>query len=196
MSFLINDHQSLIRNFLSCPDLLIRVSSDWSSRSENYRQKIRSSLSHETGEDCHSLTGPPKLRGYHASIAHCPIAGGYVAQKRPAYKIGFDLEDRERLTRQLIERVSTPEEIAQAPAHETLWVAKEAAFKCLAADLGIKTIAELVIKDWTNPKGPLLGFSVRLLSASGKASGKALGRGMVFQDFRLIAGIFRSTSQT
>lgn len=69
-----------------------------------------------------------KNPGAFSSVSHTLSEGGFALSADP---IGFDIEVTARVTKEIVARISTPEELALAPNFASLWCAKEAAFKAL-----------------------------------------------------------------
>lgn len=111
------------------------VRSEWGSQNTNHRMLIRKGLLEylkrdhpaEIEDSIWDLESPPVLKSLKVSISHCHGLGGFVVCSR---SIGFDVEEKSRLTPKLVERISNPAEMKLAPHHELLWTAKEAVFKC------------------------------------------------------------------
>jgi len=99
------------------------------------------------------LTKRPIVLGVGLSISHCQSFGGY-AVKFSGEPLGFDIEVSSRVSKKLVSRISSEEEVAESPSFAHLWVAKEAFFKCLDSDRQ-KSLAfsSLRILDWTAGEG-------------------------------------------
>lgn len=80
---------------------------------------------------------------FYNSISHTQNQGIFVTSNSP---IGIDLEITTRITRKLIERISTFQEIALTPDLEVLWSIKEASFKALPMAQQTKTISSIEIQ--------------------------------------------------
>jgi hypothetical protein len=83
----------------------------------------------------------PIIKGYSISIAHCPKRGGFAFTHFP-WQVGMDLEVPERVTAQIIERVSRPEERAALTDPAALWTAKEAGFKTFSKIGGLSQLIQ------------------------------------------------------
>ncbi len=69
-----------------------------------------------------------KNSGAFSSVSHASPDGGFALS---AYPVGFDIEVTARVTKTIVARISTSEELELAPDFASLWCAKEAAFKAL-----------------------------------------------------------------
>lgn len=109
----------------------------WNSKNTNHRQNIRNFLgtefsSHFSREQLaklNNLNWLPEASDGFLSISHCSLFGGFVFSK---HQVGFDIEERKRISPQLLNRVCSATEIQECPHTEFLWVAKEAGFKALS----------------------------------------------------------------
>ena len=68
------------------------------------------------------------------SVSHCPVLGGFVFSFNKKISLGLDMEQSHRVSLSVINRISTREEVKQAPARSLLWTAKEAVFKCVTSE--------------------------------------------------------------
>ena len=66
------------------------------------------------------------------SISHCDHLGAFLFTFNWKTSIGFDVEQRQRITEKLVGRISSKKEIQQSPSPSLLWTAKEAGLKCLS----------------------------------------------------------------
>ena len=100
------------------------------------------------------------------SVSHCPVAGGFVFSFNKKISLGLDMEQSHRVSLPVISRISTREEIRQAPARSLLWTAKEAVFKCVTSE---KTdhknllLKDMLISKWKqkDPENRLFQFQVK-----------------------------------
>lgn len=92
------------------------------------------------------LKEPPRPFHWSVSVSHCPSLGGWIAAPRPA-QIGFDVELKSRIQLDIVQRVSTSDELERAPEASFLWVAKEAFFKALE-DEQPQVLSQVTILDW------------------------------------------------
>ncbi len=146
------------RQILNCPDLILRMRSEWGAKQPNYRESLRQGIVKELAgsqegqgmvRDHHrllDLSELPSLEGHYISISHGQDLGGFVATTKGP--VGFDLEITKRVTKVAMERVASREEIQQAPSAASLWVAKEAAFKALRWDSQPTTISQIETTGW------------------------------------------------
>lgn len=132
-------------------------SEQWSAGQQSYRSLLRQSiaqtlnLNESQSKIVNNLEQPPQLKEWSVSISHCPIWGGWLAVPRPA-QIGFDIELLKRLRPEVIERISTQEELKNAPDRRLIWGAKEAFYKALEKKQP-PTILDLKIENW-NKQAP------------------------------------------
>lgn len=85
------------------------------------------------------------------SISHCKNYGVFACSPRENNDhqfIGVDLEINVRVTKEIINRVSTPVEVFDAPSAVQLWTAKEASFKSLIENK-TQLLSDLLIHSWT-----------------------------------------------
>jgi len=129
---------------LKTPFAEVFLSSDWSSSQPKYRDEIRIELYKKTRNAEHlDLTKIPKSDNFFVSISHCKSLGGYALNlKEP---IGFDVEQKNRLSTETIERISSDEERAlfNAEFQNYLWPIKEATFKRFEGGLDVITDVKL-----------------------------------------------------
>lgn len=126
---------------------------DWSGQTKENRLKIRESVSDSLGdltesdiEDIGDLTEHPRPHLWCVSISHTLDGGGWMAIRRPL-QVGWDVEMKERIRLNIVERVSSLEEVNAAPAPALLWCAKEAFYKALE-DEQPGTVVQLHISSW------------------------------------------------
>ncbi len=135
----------LIKGQLALPDLIIDIRKEWGAHTKRYRNEIRAGILHslklhEPFKPFHvdenvrgkvmDLERPIQVDGLSVSISHCQEAGGFALNLGPT-QIGLDIEVYDRVVRSVAERVSTANEIHEAPSPAHLWAAKEATFKSL-----------------------------------------------------------------
>jgi phosphopantetheinyl transferase (holo-ACP synthase) len=129
-----------------------------------------------------NLDQPPQVSGVHLSISHNNHLGGFVISDCAA---GFDIEDRNRINKNIIQRVSSEDEIKKAPFSLALWGAKEAAWKALQQTTRTtfkpQLISEIEITNWNVIKASQVEtFEVKNLIISEDSSPPpAHGRGCV-----------------
>lgn len=138
-------------------DIEIHLCSSWGSREAGYREKIRAGIAEYalqtgfgTAEELSKLSNLQQLpvlpRG-RVSVSHCPTVGGF-AVSRTARRLGFDIELIDRPLTSHLNRVSTTDEVAQAPNVALLWTAKEAAYKALSDIDPEFYLRDIEVADW------------------------------------------------
>ncbi len=179
-------------------ELILNIQSYWNSLVENHRRLIRLDLYNQLKQFKHPIPSPsnilnlnshPTTPHFSISISHCPLAGGYALVPKP-YQIGIDIEDSNRLTESVINRISTADERQASPSMCALWVAKEASFKVIQNDLNLKTFSKVKITQWVNIKKNQFMFEI--LSPS-KHHSKPL-KGLVIQENNLYFCLFLTKS--
>lgn len=163
-----------------CPGITGRGSDLWGAKHPGYRDLIRSSIAEtlEVPESVRDLKQPPRSQRWSISISHASHFGGWVASPLPL-RIGFDVEEGRRISQAVIERMSSPQEIAECPTPAFLWCAKEAYFKALAQDQP-QAITQLNIGNWQELGDGFFSFS---------ASPHKPGRGWVLNAMPFMYGI-------
>ena len=86
------------------------------------------------------------------SISHCHHLGAFLFSFDSSISIGFDMEDQHRITKKLIHRISSKQEINQAPSPSFLWTAKEASLKCLSNNQSPLLLSDCLISHWKKEK--------------------------------------------
>ena len=76
---------------------------------------------------------PPQIPNVAISISHCQTWAGFIFKLAPDISLGFDIEQKFRITKKLVNRISHKEEVECAPSCAFLWGAKEATFKAVPA---------------------------------------------------------------
>lgn len=192
-----SDHAQAISSALRCPSLEIVLNPKWGAGSrrstddQEYRYEIRRGLLDRLLALGHSvsaletaslldLSRPPRIEGWHISVSHCTEIGGFALARASQADagLGFDVETESRVRPALVARVSSPEELRQAPSPACLWAAKESLFKAL--DGAVKLVSELTISSWQplSVQGAWLFFD------------GIAGQGVVFQKSGVIFSIF------
>lgn len=108
----------------------LHLDSKWASTYSDHRINIRKHLYKKTKiKSVLDLQQIPKLSEGFVSISHCPVLGGFALHRQT---IGLDLEQKQRLSLSLIQRVSEDEEIKLFPvdAFQGIWTVKESVYKC------------------------------------------------------------------
>lgn len=137
--------------------------SGWGSESEGHRQEIRlnlqNALAKAGAQDLEQITDlrkAPRISDFSISISHTKGFGAWLACERPN-RIGFDIENAARISREVCARVCSETEMSAAPRFEFLWCAKEAYFKALEKDQPA-IITPLRISNWEKQKEGLFAF--------------------------------------
>ncbi len=144
--------------------LFFACTEEWGSDSSDYRQQLRARLVDEArrmgnltegeAETWLDLSRPPQANQIFCSISHTRRLGGFVLSRVP---VGFDIEALGRVSKRVVDRISTPVEVLNAPDGESLWVAKEAVFKCLQGKHQPTVLSEIHISTWEpTPQGAFL----------------------------------------
>lgn len=126
----------------------------------------------------------PNLPWASQSISHCKTMGGWMATSQ-RFGMGFDLEERSRLSLKLISRIATPTEISESPDALFLWSAKEASFKSLSRRNQPQIFSQIEIRNWQKIDSDLFAFEFKRES-EGLAD---VGSGLIWDNSRLIMGI-------
>lgn len=139
------------------------INPEWSSESQNYRQKIRKAAS--------------VSRFF--SVSHCHSMGGFVGltDLHPkSLQIGFDLEEIARVSEGVAKRVSNPRDQDPGAEHTPalLWTAREAAFKALIGPEQPQVISQIRLGPWQNPQENIWTFTFQ-------SSGCAPGEGFAWE---------------
>lgn len=176
------------------------VSPRFGSKNTDHRLQLRSSLLGELlklqiekthiqfkSELILDLKSLPKCKGFGISISHTENLGGFVLSEK-FQNIGFDLEDPKRVTKAVVARMSSAEEILSMPDPAKLWIAKESSFKALSNHLKAAVISDIEVFDWQEPGPDLMVFSVKFRNQ------KISGRGIVAPFENLNMGLFHFIS--
>ncbi len=139
----------------------IDQSTHWGSSSPDYRTELRRSLNKyfqvyhpdQVNPTLTDLKKLPVTEKFFISISHCPEFGGFVICTKP---VGFDVERLDRLKKEIIERVCSEKELADAPEPQLLWSAKEAVFKCSHL---YKVLSDAKIDQWQTSQNDMFQFS-------------------------------------
>lgn len=128
------------------------LSSNWSSVQEGHRDNIRTELYKKTKDasflDLEKTPGVDfDTKGVFVSISHCKALGGYALHL--SKKIGFDVEEQERIKESVIERISTAHDrnFFTEEKAKFLWVIKEAAYKLFSCDIDVMTEVQIQTLD-------------------------------------------------
>ena len=120
------------------PGLEFHLDSKWASTYVDHRLNIRRHLYKKTKLksvlDLDQIPKTLKLKEdpenfKFVSISHSPILGGFVLSSN---QIGFDLEQNQRLSHSLLQRISNQDERQMLPQQmqSALWTIKESVYKC------------------------------------------------------------------
>ncbi|MEZ4871800.1 MAG: 4'-phosphopantetheinyl transferase superfamily protein [Bdellovibrionales bacterium] len=113
-----------------------------------------------------NLEEAPQFKGFNVSISHTENFGGFIITNKEVW-CGFDIERRERIHRPLVERISHPREMQEVgDNYAHLWCLKEAAFKALSRNLGLKLVVELQFSEFQPFNGGI--FTARNTFANGQ----------------------------
>ncbi|MDE0092563.1 MAG: hypothetical protein OXN83_04690 [Oligoflexia bacterium] len=82
------------------------------------------------------------------SISYCDYLGAYVIVFDKKLSIGFDMEQKKRVTNQVAQRISSNREFDQSPHPALLWVAKEAGVKSLSAPSSPILFKDCLLSNW------------------------------------------------
>ena len=88
----------------------------------------------------------------HISISHSYNLGVFLFVFDKKKSIGFDIEQKDRITKKLISRISSKKEIKQAPFPQLLWVSKEAGLKGLSDNKKPLLLSDCFISNWSQSK--------------------------------------------
>lgn len=138
---------------LSIPQAELYLQPRFSAHENNHRLLLREAIyenlphafTRESRPKVLLLDHIPRPEGGYLSIVHCDGWGGYIFSPKP---VGIDIEIASRIVPEIIERVSTPEEIKIAPSKILLWSGKEASFKSLFGFDQPQTVSSLILESW------------------------------------------------
>ncbi|MCE3011268.1 MAG: 4'-phosphopantetheinyl transferase superfamily protein [Proteobacteria bacterium] len=151
-----------IQNALMVPDLEISVSPIWNHAG---RKALQDHF------EQHSL---PAWQSGHLSLSHTQEIGGYISC-RSAF-VGFDIETVSRAREELVLRISSTQEVQEAPSAAALWCAKEAVFKALLKLQQPKVLSQIKIIGW-HKESQFETFQLR----NADSFGIHFSRGLVFE---------------
>ncbi|MFV8257124.1 4'-phosphopantetheinyl transferase superfamily protein [Bdellovibrio bacteriovorus] len=123
------------RKLLQSPGLQIHARPEWGSHDPAHRELIRAEIQKLLPEN------------WHSSTSHTEGLGVIMLSASP---IGVDVEVTERVTDKTVSRVSSQEELTEAPSAAALWCAKEACFKALRSYDQPSVISKISIGSWEN----------------------------------------------
>lgn len=165
-------------------DLLAQASlHSWTtlgSDTENYRLLLRERIA-----DSLKLSGQPEAENIlnlekrithptlNLSLSHSHAASCVGWIPKP-HSIGVDIEATDRITKPVVERVSTSAELAACPDFKLLWPAKEAVFKAISP--AVEVVSEIELFDWQKIEKGEYFFSARLAKSGKTLDGSGLVR--------------------
>ena len=120
------------------PGLEFHLDSKWASTYVDHRLNIRRHLYKKTKlKSVLDLDQIPKTLQLkedpenfkYVSISHSPVLGGFVLSSK---QIGFDIEQNQRLSPSLLQRISNQVERQMLPSklQSSIWTIKESVYKC------------------------------------------------------------------
>ena len=124
-----------------------------------------------------------KNPGSFSSVSHTALDGGFALS---AYPVGFDIEVTARVTKEIVARISTPDELELAPNFASLWCAKEAAFKALKTFQQPQVVSQIKIYFNKNHQDRSAVFKVE----NEKDFGASRGLGLTYQTSTLTYCVF------
>ena len=115
-------------------DLSLKIVSlnSWGSTNPQHKELIYAALDQAL----------QKNPGAFSSVSHAAPDGGFALS---TYPVGFDIEVTERVSKEIVARISSSEELESTPSFASLWCAKEAAFKALKAFKQPQVVSQIKI---------------------------------------------------
>ena len=110
---------------------------------------------------------PPQSTHAAISISHCQTWAGFIFKPDPNPPLGLDIEQKSRITKKLVSRISRREEVEGAPSYAFLWGAKEAAFKAVSTKPGDLILGKVHIEGWETLDFQTQGFSFHVHGTHG-----------------------------
>lgn len=165
-----DDVLSHIQKEIEDSDFKIITFTDWSSSHQGHRLQIRQHIAENYSAffkrdqmaKLFDLTQIPQPENVSLSISHCASVGGYVFSH---YNVGFDIEEKKRISPSVLKRVCSSAELNSAPDPAFLWSAKESAYKALSKQMiSFEThfvMTDVICSNWVhlNHKG-LWGYQI------------------------------------
>ncbi len=179
---------------LSNPEAFLSffLHTDFSAEKENYRLNIRKKIVEAfsgqlTEQDRARILDLKQLplvenEKLFFSISHSNAVGGFTAA---SLAHGFDIENSSRIKETIVHRVSSEDELKQAPHYSYLWPAKEAVLKSFQNTEVV--ITDFSIHSWVSYSGTGL-WSYR--STPKKSLASNINKGYLFLDTDHIFSIF------
>lgn len=173
-------------------NLAFYLSEEFASTTLNYRENIRSELgsthsfrfSRQQLANLNDLQTLPEASDGFFSISHCPLLGGFSFSN---FKHGFDLESVDRISKPIILRTCTSDEVYEAPNPKYLWVAKESAVKAMSTRRNEFVVTDFQTENWKSHFETEV-FSYRINSL--KTLDFGINKGFVFSEKDILFGIF------
>ena len=125
------------------------------------------------------------------SISHCGNLGACFFIFDKTVSIGLDVERKKRITKAIVNRISSKKEVQQSPSPSLLWVAKEASFKCLSDNQSPLLLSDCLISKWKKEKTKEIYFFDFYSKTMGK---KSFGTACFIDDLALAYAEVKSES--
>lgn len=145
-----------IQTILNNPTLQFAFSESFGSNNKGYKELLRDQLVERINSirklseyekiELQNIYKVPNIPGFYISISHSEGLGGFAISKTKA--IGFDIEKKSRISKEVIQRVCNTEEIKKALKPESLWGAKESTFKALQYFHQPEVVSAVKIDSW------------------------------------------------
>lgn len=143
---------------------------------QTLRQLLKSQLSLHGFKDTTSVLNLEK-RPTHPqlslSLSHS-LSASLIGWTPLPFLIGVDIEATDRLSPAVIQRISSPAELKDAPDSRFVWCAKEAAFKALSPSWPV--ISDISITSWEKRDATTWKFRVRIPKSDKTIDGEGLVR--------------------
>lgn len=144
-----------LRAFFAISDLHLVLKKEWGASVPENRRHIRAFI-HDNIHACEeifNLSEIPSLPRGKISISHSKALGG-VFWTGSDRDLGFDVELIARCRPEMMKRVSTAQEMTEAPSMAALWTAKEAAFKAIPRGAQPYSVSQIIIGGWEKTTRP------------------------------------------
>ena len=142
------DYQIHLMSFLNKKASLL----DKQQLRENLIHQIQSNKNYQKGDynwkELLKLNTKPSFPLAGISISYCNYLGVFVIVFDQKVSIGFDIERKSRITRQITQRISSHTELNQSPHPALLWVAKEASVKSLSTAGKPVLFKNCILSNW------------------------------------------------
>lgn len=150
-------------------DTHLYLSTEIHSELQDFRNLIRQSLwiklresgvdefEKENVLDLHKL--PKEFSPFFVNISHSKKGSAFIVSKHK--KVGIDIEDIDRISIGLINRVSNEFEQQQSIDSKLLFSAKESCWKAVESDFEIPTISQIETTNWRAQDGGWSTFSAK-----------------------------------